>query len=91
MIALPPQDSAAEGQIWFPKAGTCTNGNWGSIVAGALRVDATGGITVTRDRFKMVIDGNCGPATATFQPDRERLRIVRDNRPDYTFYVNLTP
>ena len=91
VIAINLDDKWADGKIWFPMEGTCTWGRWGTIVPGSLRIDESGHIVPTSEKVEMMIDGECGPATATFEPDQNRLRVVRVNRPSYTFYINLKP
>lgn len=91
VIALDPTDSSVEGKIWFPMEGTCTWGKWGTIEPGALRIDGNKQIVPTQETIQMTINGECGPTTATFEPNRNRLRAVRANKPHYTFYIKLNP
>lgn len=91
LIAVNPNDSGADGKIWFPMEGTCTWGNWGTIEAGSFRIDSNDRLLPTQNLIPMRINGNCGDATATFEPDRNRLRVSRRNRPGYTFYIELQP
>lgn len=91
VIAVNPDDQAADGKIWFPKEGTCTWENWGQIAPASFRIDDGNRLAPTRESISMHINGDCSEAIAAFEQDRKRLRIVRKNRPGYTFFVNLQP
>ena len=91
VIAFNPLDSGAAGKIWFPKSGTCTWGNWGTIEAAFFRIDGNNRLLPTQDVVQMHINGDCGEASAAFEPNRNRLRVSRKNRPGYTFYIDLQP
>ncbi|WP_260296036.1 hypothetical protein [Sedimenticola hydrogenitrophicus] len=89
IIAINPNNISEEGKIWFPKDGTCTQGQWGTIAPGSFYFNEDNRLLPTRDKVEMQINGGCGQATGIFDSVNNRIRVTRSNRPGYTFFIDL--